>query len=90
MIITAYNTVFGTTGTPDGFSFILAIDWFMDRMRTVTNITGDAVVTGIVASRVPFDEAEEMTKNHENSNGSEEAESLNEKDVAEKLADFTV
>jgi len=56
LIITAYNTVFGTTGTPDGFSFILAIDWFMDRCRTVTNITGDAVVTGIVASRVSFDD----------------------------------
>ena len=55
LIITAYNTVFGTTGTPDGFSFILAIDWFMDRCRTVTNVTGDAVVAGIVASTVPFD-----------------------------------
>jgi Na+/H+-dicarboxylate symporter len=50
LIITAYNTVFNTTGTPDGFSYILAIDWFMDRLRTVLNITGDAVVTGMVAS----------------------------------------
>jgi Na+/H+-dicarboxylate symporter len=49
LIITAYNTVFGTTGTPDGFSFILAIDWFMDRCRTVINVTGDAVVTALVA-----------------------------------------
>jgi Na+/H+-dicarboxylate symporter len=57
LIITAYNTVFGTTGTPEGFSFILAIDWFMDRCRTVVNVTGDAVVTGIVAARVPFDES---------------------------------
>merc|ERR1712048_435075 len=32
LIITAYNTVFGTTGTPNGFEFILAIDWFMDRL----------------------------------------------------------
>ena len=50
LIITAYNTVFNATGTPDGFSYILAIDWFMDRLRTVLNITGDAVVTGMVAS----------------------------------------
>lgn len=49
LIITAYNTVFGTSGTPDGFSFILAIDWFMDRCRTVVNVTGDFVVTGLVA-----------------------------------------
>jgi len=62
LIITAYNTVFGTTGTPDGFSFILAIDWFMDRCRTVTNITGDAVVTGLVAHSVPFDAEEEESK----------------------------
>ena len=52
LIITAYNTVFGTSGTPDGFSFILAIDWFMDRCRTVVNVTGDAVVTGLVAHKV--------------------------------------
>lgn len=50
LIITAYNTVFNTTGTPDGFSYILAIDWFMDRLRTTLNVTGDAVVAGMVAS----------------------------------------
>jgi Na+/H+-dicarboxylate symporter len=50
LIITAYNTVFNTTGTPDGFSYILAIDWFMDRLRTCLNVTGDAVVAGMVAS----------------------------------------
>lgn len=26
-----------------------AIDWFMDRLRTTTNVTGDAVVAGMVA-----------------------------------------
>ena len=59
LIITAYNTVFGNNGTPDGFSFILAIDWFMDRCRTVTNVTGDAVVAGIVAYRVSLENEEE-------------------------------
>ena len=49
LIITAYNTTFGTTGTPEGFSFILAIDWFQDRLRTALNVTGDAVVCGLVA-----------------------------------------
>ena len=52
LIITAYNTVFGTTGTPDGFSMILAIDWLMDRCRTAVNVTGDAIVTGIVSHTV--------------------------------------
>lgn len=49
LIITAYNTVFNTSGTPDGFEFILAIDWFMDRLRTTLNVTGDAVVSGMVS-----------------------------------------
>jgi Na+/H+-dicarboxylate symporter len=47
LIVTAYNTVFGTTGIPDGFSFVVAIDWFLDRCITVTNVTGksrDAIV----------------------------------------------
>lgn len=56
LIITAYNTVFNASGTPDGFSFILAVDWFMDRLRTVLNVTGDGVVSGIVAHLCPVDE----------------------------------
>lgn len=49
LIITAYNTVFNTTGTPDGFVFIIAIDWLVDRICTVLNVTGDSVVAGMVA-----------------------------------------
>lgn len=56
LIITAYNTVFNTTGTPEGFEYILAIDWFMDRLRTTLNVTGDAVVTGMVSSLCPVDD----------------------------------
>jgi len=59
LIITAYNTVFNTTGTPNGFSFIFAIDWFMDRLRTVTNVTGDTVVTGIVSHLTRSEHEEE-------------------------------
>lgn len=59
LIITAYNTVFNTTGTPDGFSFILAIDWFMDRLRTTMNVTGDAVVAGMVAHLCPMEGLED-------------------------------
>jgi Na+/H+-dicarboxylate symporter len=57
LIITAYNTVFGTTGTPNGFGYIVAIDWFMDRCCTVTNVTGGCVVTGIVGTMCPMDES---------------------------------
>lgn len=48
LIITAYNTVFGQTGEPDGFAFILAIDWLVDSFRTMLNVTGDAIVCGFV------------------------------------------
>eukprot|EP00587_Corethron_hystrix_P003821 CAMPEP_0113321272 /NCGR_PEP_ID=MMETSP0010_2-20120614/14808_1 /TAXON_ID=216773 ORGANISM="Corethron hystrix, Strain 308" /NCGR_SAMPLE_ID=MMETSP0010_2 /ASSEMBLY_ACC=CAM_ASM_000155 /LENGTH=512 /DNA_ID=CAMNT_0000179343 /DNA_START=39 /DNA_END=1577 /DNA_ORIENTATION=- /assembly_acc=CAM_ASM_000155 len=48
LIITAYNTVFNQSGTPDGFSFILAIDWLVDSFRTMLNVTGDAVVSAAV------------------------------------------
>jgi Na+/H+-dicarboxylate symporter len=60
LIITAYNTVFNTTGTPDGFSYILAIDWFMDRLRTTLNVTGDAVVAGMVASLCEFEDTTDV------------------------------
>lgn len=50
LIITAYNTVFNASGTPPAFSFILAIDWLLDRFRTTLNITGDAVVARMVSS----------------------------------------
>mmetsp|Transcript_1577 Transcript_1577/g.2242 ORF Transcript_1577/g.2242 Transcript_1577/m.2242 type:complete len:516 (+) Transcript_1577:66-1613(+) len=63
LVITAYNTVFGTSGTPNGFEFIVAIDWFLDRCITALNVTGDTVVCGIIASRTPFEDEEEDTNN---------------------------
>lgn len=62
LIITAYNTVFNTDGTPEGFSYILAIDWFMDRLRTTLNVTGDGVVCGMVAALTPLEEEAAMAK----------------------------
>jgi len=56
MILTAYNTVFNTTGTPEGFGYIIAIDWFMDRLQTVLNVTGDTVVCGMVSHLAPIEE----------------------------------
>jgi Na+/H+-dicarboxylate symporter len=56
LVITAYNTIFGTPGTPNGFEFIVAVDWFLDRFRTALNVTGDTVVAGIIAARTPLEE----------------------------------
>ena len=66
LIITAYNTVFNTTGIPAGFEFIIPIDWFLGRMQTILNITGDAVVAGMIAhmcpDELPADDSEESDK----------------------------
>ena len=41
LILTTYNTVFGGGfGTPEGFSLLFAIDWFIDRCATMLNVTG--------------------------------------------------
>lgn len=44
LIMTAYNTVFNTTGEPDGFGYIFAVDWFMDRGRTLINVSKYSIV----------------------------------------------
>ena len=78
LVITAYNTVFGTSGTPNGFEFVVAIDWFLDRCVTALNVTGDTVVCGVVAARTPWEHEDDTniskpTKMEEGS-GSEEEE----------------
>merc|ERR1712003_555316 len=61
LILTAYHTVFGGEGTvPTGFGYIFAIDWFMDRMQTMGNITGDCMLAGIVAHRCSLDEEDTL------------------------------
>jgi Na+/H+-dicarboxylate symporter len=76
LIITAYNTVFNTTGTPDGFSYILAIDWFMDRLRTTLNVTGDAVVAGMVASLCEMENEEDDVEKKMGSSEDESSEEI--------------
>jgi Na+/H+-dicarboxylate symporter len=73
LIITAYNTVFGGTGTPNGFGYIFAIDWLMDRFRTVMNVTGDCIVAGIVVKICPLDEVKTFSDNRSSSSDSEES-----------------
>eukprot|EP00980_Cylindrotheca_fusiformis_P021992 scaffold8866_cov71-Cylindrotheca_fusiformis.AAC.1 len=58
MVLTAYNSVFNTTGVPDGFEFVVAIDWFLDRLQTVVNVTGDNVVAASIAHMVSLEESE--------------------------------
>ncbi|CAB9498456.1 Putative sodium-dependent excitatory amino acid transporter glt [Seminavis robusta] len=60
MVLTAYNSVFGTTGIPDGFEFVVAIDWFLDRLQTVVNVSGDTIVAASIAHMVKLEGEHEI------------------------------
>ena len=61
LIITTYQTAFGGD-VPYGIEFIFAIDWLIDRFRTMFNICGDTVVSALVASRLDEENTEEFLK----------------------------
>lgn len=64
LIITTYQTAFGGD-VPYGIEFIFAIDWLVDRFRTMFNICGDTVVAALVSSRLDEESTEEFLKNVE-------------------------
>merc|ERR1712241_1606093 len=61
-IVTTFNTVFGTTGTPEYFYIMMAIDWFLDRFRALVNVTGDTLVAHMVEVRAGGDSDRNQTK----------------------------
>lgn len=93
LIVTAYNTVFGTSGVPEGFSYVVAIDFFLDRLITVVNVTGDAGVCGMISKlcglsgeneadamakgELPVDDTAKHLHSSSDSEGEIEAEELN-------------
>eukprot|EP00542_Grammatophora_oceanica_P020595 CAMPEP_0194047318 /NCGR_PEP_ID=MMETSP0009_2-20130614/23963_1 /TAXON_ID=210454 /ORGANISM="Grammatophora oceanica, Strain CCMP 410" /LENGTH=530 /DNA_ID=CAMNT_0038692893 /DNA_START=108 /DNA_END=1700 /DNA_ORIENTATION=+ len=91
LIITAYNTVFGTVGTPDGFEFIFAVDWFMDRWRTTINVTGDACVAGMVAaiSNVSAEEEERLKELADDSPAVEKSAGVPVEEALEEPAEIS-
>jgi solute carrier family 1 (neutral amino acid transporter) protein 5 len=50
LIITSFNTIFGTSGTPQNFGLIVAVDWILDRMSTTVNISGDNFMVGMICA----------------------------------------
>eukprot|EP00538_Stauroneis_constricta_P000807 CAMPEP_0119572294 /NCGR_PEP_ID=MMETSP1352-20130426/44547_1 /TAXON_ID=265584 /ORGANISM="Stauroneis constricta, Strain CCMP1120" /LENGTH=540 /DNA_ID=CAMNT_0007621979 /DNA_START=208 /DNA_END=1830 /DNA_ORIENTATION=+ len=84
LIITAYNTVFNAEGTPDGFEYILAIDWFMDRLRTTLNVTGDCVVTGLVAALAPIEAIEAIEESAREAAGKPPSKVIDSEDSVEE------
>ena len=56
LILTSYNTTFNTTGTPAGFEYIIAVDWFIDHMSTCMNVPSDTCVCRMVAATSNVDD----------------------------------
>lgn len=52
LIMTVWKTVFPSEALPSAFAFIIATDWFIDRLHTVVNVTSDTVVCRVVAQLV--------------------------------------
>jgi len=52
----------------DKISLILAVDWFLDRFRTVMNVMGDSLGCAVVQANVSFDDIEKIDKS-DNPNG---------------------
>lgn len=52
--------MFGGETVPEGVALLADIDWSIGMLRTVTNVTGDAVVCGLVAHLCPIEDALEM------------------------------
>lgn len=86
MVLTAYNSVFGTTGVPDGFEFVVAIDWFLDRLQTVVNVTGDTIVAASVAHSVSLEAArldgDVSKRTYQTKEGSSEQEVVADNDIS--------
>eukprot|EP00980_Cylindrotheca_fusiformis_P013187 scaffold3351_cov80-Cylindrotheca_fusiformis.AAC.2 len=56
MVLTVYNSVFNTTGIPNGFEFVVGVDWFLNRIRAAVNVTGDNIVAASIAHMVSLEE----------------------------------
>lgn len=66
--------VLDTIGLPaEDVSLIIAVDWLLDRFRTVVNIMGDAYGTGIVAyysrDQIAQTQVVEPEESHQKFNG---------------------
>ncbi|RLN99131.1 hypothetical protein DYB28_005618, partial [Aphanomyces astaci] len=52
MTMTIWASVFSSVPLPSTFAFIVATDWFIDRFKTLVNVTCDTIVCRIVAELV--------------------------------------
>jgi len=65
VILSVWTTVLGDSNAPSSFEVVVAANWFVDRIATVMNITGETVVARVMADQVDETAIEELDLNHE-------------------------
>ncbi|OWZ12972.1 Dicarboxylate/amino acid:cation (Na or H) symporter protein [Phytophthora megakarya] len=50
MVLTVWRTVFGVD-VPVVFTILVSIDWILDRLRSIVNITSDTIIVRIIAKQ---------------------------------------
>lgn len=65
MILTIWESCFPGVATPVQISYLIAIDWFLDRCITVTNVAGDTMICQMVASMTGLEDVATLEKNED-------------------------
>lgn len=90
MILTIWETCFPGVTTPVQISYLIAIDWFLDRCITVANVCGDTMLAQIITSmNLTLDQQKDGKNDGELALSKEEQQVLDHH-VTSKLRDYSV
>lgn len=64
MVLTIWRTVF-SSDIPAAFTILVSVDWIMDRLRSVVNITNDTIIVRIIAEQCDEAVSRELEGAHE-------------------------
>lgn len=64
MVLTVWRTVF-SADIPAAFTILVSVDWIMDRLRSVVNITNDTIIVRIIADQCDEVVSRELDGRHE-------------------------
>lgn len=64
MLITVWKIVFPSTDLPSMYNFVVAADAVLDRLVTLVNVNGDAMICRIIADQIDETVADEIMPTH--------------------------
>ncbi|ETK78045.1 hypothetical protein F441_16114 [Phytophthora nicotianae CJ01A1] len=72
MVLTVWRTVFGVD-VPVVFTILVSIDWILDRLRSIVNITNDTIIVRIIAAQCDETTLEQLSTHRiqQNTHGTE-------------------